>query len=82
MFLQSLRSFCKAQGWPGSVWKYSAALGRSPRVSVWCACGFETGFHFAAVSYLSQSGFARRKLLVMEVASLVAVDLASLRGNW
>jgi len=45
--LQSLRSLCKAPGWPESIWKYIQALLRSPGVSRRIACGFWTDLHCA-----------------------------------
>jgi len=47
MLLQSLRALCLAPGGSGGVWKYLGALVRSPGVSGWIACGFQTESHFA-----------------------------------
>jgi hypothetical protein len=47
MLLPSLRALCFAPGGSGSVWKYLAALVRSPGVSGRIGCGLRTDLHVA-----------------------------------
>jgi len=49
MLLNSLRALFLASGWPGSNWKYLAALVRATGVSGRFACGFQTDLHCADV---------------------------------